>query len=235
MDRIEEVRRALSSECTRPDLSRPIFNGEIEDFNGYKKPFKIIEGWDFLIAHQCDVEWGVFNKELIDFIVAQNYSDLELKKIEKNLQLDDAHWDWLKKAAVYQGPEYKWFFLYVDEKPQSACIIYHPKKSFINVDLDIYYIEYLAAAPWNRSNPMSHKVFNGVGKITLQSIQDYCSNALGWNLGFSLHSLPKAETYYEHIGMVRCDKLDKKVNDNTFLKYYEMMEEQASIFMRGLA
>ncbi|HIF9411254.1 TPA: N-acetyltransferase [Photobacterium damselae] len=230
---IDSLRQQLSEEGLSPFSTKSIANGLIEDGNGTRHEYHLYEGWDLVRANQCDIEWGKFNIDMIDYISQQSYSAAELEEIDSYIQLDDSHWEWLKKSCVWKTDEYKWFFLYIDGSPQSACVIYHPKTSAAEQNKNIYYIEFLAASPWNRRNPMISQRFKSIGKTTLKHVQEYCSKELNWNLGFSLHSLPKAESYYQHIGMTPFSALDKKVNDTVTLKYFEMLEEPADIFMRG--
>ncbi|MDC5809273.1 N-acetyltransferase [Vibrio europaeus] len=230
---ITDLRKQLSEEGLSPFCTESIAHGVLLDDGGTRHEYHIFTGWDLVRANQCDIEWNLYNVELLEYISQQQYSATELEEINKYIQLDDSHWEWLTKSCVWKTNEYKWFFLYIDDSPQSACVIYHPKTSAIEHSKNIYYIEFLAAAPWNRRNPMSPQRFKSVGKTTLKHVQEYCSNELNWNLGFSLHSLPKAESYYQHIGMTPFSALDKKVSDVTTLRYFEMLEEPAKLFVRG--
>ncbi|UQI41434.1 hypothetical protein [Vreelandella venusta] len=229
---ISEIRKRLDQEQLAPCSVDPIATGELENADGEIKEYQLFEGWDLVRANQCDLEWGNFNLSLLEFIENQSYSQSELEEIEGYIQLDDSHWEWLKKSCIWKSNEYKWFFLYVDNYPQSACVVYHPKSSAILEEKEIYYVEFLAAAPWNRKNPMCTQLYKRVGKLTLQHVQKYCSDTLNWNLGFSLHSLPKAESYYIHLGMTSFRDFDKKINESTTLRYFEMLEEPANLFVR---
>lgn len=224
---IEDLRGLIRSGGIVPDDKDSICTGTICDSNGNTKGYELYEGWDPIRADECDLKWGEFNFNLIKFISEQDYSKEELAKIQDYIQLDDDHWDWLKKSYCFRDSQYKFFFMYADGKPQAACIIYHPKESALG-GRQIYYIEYLAAAPWNRKNPM-RRDFTGIGKITLKSVHQYC-DSLGWEAGFSLHALPKAEAFYTHIGMSHFENHDKQATDSITLKYFEMLEEPAKQF-----
>jgi hypothetical protein len=82
--------------------------------------------------------------------MAGEHKDQELLDIISSISNEDDHWRWFDKAIHLKGEEYDWFHLYADEKPQAVCIIYHPKESALEPG-NIFYIEYLAVAPWNRS------------------------------------------------------------------------------------
>jgi hypothetical protein len=117
---------------------------------------------------------------------------------------------------AYQGDEYRWFFMIAEGYPQAACLTYHPKPSAID-GKGIFYIEYVAVAPWNRENPMCKRSFKGVGKVMVNEINTYANAHLGLRPGFSLHALPKAIGFYESIGMERFPAFDKNG-----LPYFEM-------------
>lgn len=224
---MEDLRGLIRSGGIAPEKKAPISEGYINDCNGNAKAYELYEGWDPIRADECDLMWGEFNFNLLKFISEQNYSKEELAEIQNYIQLDDSHWDWLQKSCCFKNPQYKFFFMYTEGKPQAACIIYHPKQSALD-GRQIYYIEYLAAAPWNRKNPMQRD-FTGIGKITLKSVHEYC-DSLGWEKGFSLHALPKAEAFYTHIGMSHFHTYDKPVTSSITLKYFEMLEEPAKQF-----
>ena len=221
---IEQIRKMLSE--AQPDDSNSIASGLITK-NGLEDeiPYQIFLGLDPIRANNCDNYWGMFNLALIKFIVDSNYTPDELKQIENDIQLDDKHWDWLMKSRVYQSEEYEWFFLDIEGETQAVCMIYHPKQSVLD-DGDIFYIEYVAVAPWNRNNPLQPKKYNGVGSLIIKAAMDYAINTLGLRYGFSLHALPKAMGFYEKIGMVRCAKLNKDL-----LAFYEMPEDGAKQYM----
>jgi hypothetical protein len=58
---------------------------------------------------------------------------------------EDIHWDWFGKAVDYSTDEFEWFHLYADDKPQAACLIYHPEASALEPG-DIFYVKFVAVA-----------------------------------------------------------------------------------------
>lgn len=204
-----------------PDLANPEATGIIKNNSGLSVDYKIFVGWDIAKSYQCDKTWGMFNTKLLQFIKDQDYTEEQLNEIEAYIQLGDSHWDWLSKSCAYRTDEYRWFYIYSGDMPQAACLIYHPKKSFIH-QKDIFYIEYLAVAPWNRKNPMQVRELSGLGKVIVQFAVKYAVDELGLHLGFSLHSLPAAIGFYENIGMISFTEQDKGS-----LKFYEMPSQIA--------
>jgi hypothetical protein len=123
---------------------------------------------------------------------------------------------------VYCSDEYEWFYLLSQGKPQGACVFYHPKESIID-EKDIFYIEYVAVAPWNRDTPVTNRKFKGIGTILIKCALNYAVDKLGLQYGFSLHSLSQAKNYYEKIGMINFPEKDKDR-----LVYFEMPRDKST-------
>ncbi len=214
---LDELRQLVSNGEFQVEKSiTEIASGQIRSINGSKRIYLISHGWDLITAHEIDMQWGAYNLELMEAIEQMQVTDQERYKIIANLHSQDSHWDWFAKSCLYRTDEYNWFFLIIDDKPQGACLIYHPKDSALSSN-DIFYIEFLAVAPWNRNTGIKDRIFKGIGSILLSSVCDFASEELNLTKEFSLHSLPQAKTYYENIGMVNVPDRDKDV-----LKYYEM-------------
>lgn len=201
--------KALLAAQPGPIMNGPVLAaGQLKKSDGLEVDYAIHGGWNLQVANACDDQWGMFNGELIKFIAAKNLDQVELAKVLENVQLDDSHWEWLKKTIAYRGDEYVWFFLMAESQPQCACLIYHPKDSVIDGQ-DIFYIEYVAVAPWNRVNPMIGRRFKGVGRLMVDFVRDYAVTALGLRPGYCLHALPKAVPFYQSLGMVAYPDRDK--------------------------
>ncbi len=223
---IEEIKAAI--DANKFPLSGDVIKtGTLQASDGRNVNFDFYLGWDLVKCRACDREWGAYNLELSEFIKDQNYDKATLSAVLDTIQMDDSHWDWLVKGGYYRQAEYRWFFLMADGKQQAACLIYHPKKN-AEGDKDIFYIEYLAVAPWNRGNPMQSKVFKGIGTMVIQSIIEFAITKLGFQHGFSLHALPRASGFYTKIGMQRYPHLDKDG-----LRYFEMKEKVSNAYMGG--
>jgi hypothetical protein len=224
---IEYIKALLDCKSPPFDKGAVVKEGQIQRNDGAQLPFEIQVGWDLGKAHWCDKNWGIFNLDLLKFIKEQAYSDEERVKVLRSLQLDDSHWEWLKKAIAYRTSEYVWLFLMADDVPQGACLIYHPKQSRLEAG-NIFYIEYIASAPWNRKNPMSPRRFAGIGSLLIKAAMTYATDELKLRQGFSLHALPRAVPFYEQIGMKPLAALDKET-----LKYFEMPQATAIQFGVG--
>lgn len=224
---LEDIKAFLDCKTPPFDNGVVVKVGEIRRNDGVQVPFEIQVGWDLSKAHWCDKNWGVFNLQLLKFIKEASYSEEERAEVLDSIQVDDSHWEWLKKALAYRTSEYVWLFLMADGVPQGACLIYHPKKSELQAG-DIFYIEYIASAPWNRNNPMAQRRFGGIGSLLIKAAMEYATSALKLRHGFSLHALPRAVPFYERIGMKPFAALDKET-----LKYFEMPHATATQFEVG--
>lgn len=227
MKTIQELKALLESGRTSFDGTTTIETCEISDCDGNKFNADIVNGWDLGPASQCDSLWGGFSYQILEFIKESDESIQQ--QLLDDCHLEDFHWRWLAKHKNYHSDQYNWFFLMADGVPQASCLIYHPKKSSQSDD-DIFYIEFLAVAPWNRPNPIKKQSFKGLGSLLLKAVIMHAENELGMKKGFSLHSLPKAEGFYSKIGMIRVTGLDKDS-----LAYFEMLEIPKQDFLGAIA
>lgn len=188
--------------------------------------YRVTCGWNVLTAHECDISWNAFRLEVAHFLeqLTPEERAIETSKIAN----EDAHWKWFDKSLLLKGTEYTWFFFRIHDEVQAACLIYHPKKAILS-DTQLFYIEFIAVAPWNRYNPLYINKFKGVGTIFLKEIMCYCTDVLQYEPGMCLHSLPQAQTFYEKkLKMIHCDTADKDG-----LWYYEMREKNFIEFVRA--
>jgi hypothetical protein len=150
------------------------------------------------------------------------------RELQNDIMLEDYHWNWPKKALFYNTSGYDWFFLKTSEGIQSVCLTFHPKESIVQI-INIFYIQYLASAPWNRKSTLHERMYHGVGKEILKQVQIYLLKTYHYSYGFSLHSLPQAQCFYESLGMINFPEY----NDNNGLLFYEINKEQTILFLGG--
>ena len=202
-----------------------IAGGSIERNDGTPIAYELRTGIDYLKIQECDVEWKTFTME--QFKAINNLGDEEKEEYIQSMQLEDIHWDWFKKASILKEEGYDWFSLWVEDRIQGMCITYQPKTSFINTG-EIFYIEYLAVAPWNRDSKLSARKYKKIASTIIAKITEYMSKNKGLTPAFSLHSLPQAIGFYEHIGMVYCPDEDKDG-----LRCYEIPVSEAKKLMKA--
>ncbi len=219
---LDELKRQIATGQLHIESSNNIIaTGSLPHSSGTQASYTIRHGWDIVAAVQCDEIWARSNIELFQYIEEQNFDDAKLTEVLDSIQTEDHHWDWFKKSYQFTGDEYEWFFLFSEDKPQGACLIYHPKDSALG-DANIFYVEYLAVAPWNRDCLVRQREHKGVGSILLKAALKYSVEKLGLIPGFSLHSLPQAKEYYEKLNMINVEGMDKGA-----LLYFELPQEEA--------
>jgi hypothetical protein len=213
---IEELRQKITNgSVTFTDTSTVIQEGEL-NHNGDHISYEIRHGWQIQYANDCDITWTAFYTQVFEYIERQKLPEDRQMEILKSMSTQDKHWDWYRKACHYKSDENEWFFLMAENKPQGVCIFNHPKLSKLEPG-NIFYIEYLAVAPWNRDSLVNKKKFNGIGTTLLKCAINYAMQTLKLQPGFSLHSLEQAVGYYLKIGMKYIPSEDKPD-----LKFFEM-------------
>ena len=202
-----------------------IARGELVHRTGKTMSYTVTNGWDVKSSVECDRQWKQSTVELLNFIADQNYDDAKLGEILNSLSMEDDHWDWFKKALALRTEEYEWFHLYAEGKPQGACVIFHPKESALS-GLNIFYVEFIAVAPWNRKNLVRDRELKGVGRALLVAAQRFSIDRLKLSPGFCLHSLPGANGFYLGLQMVKVEAKDKGT-----LAYFELPGNSATKLM----
>ena len=193
-----------------------VARGKLDHHTGKKVDYVVVHGWDAQSSMECDLQWKQATVELLTFIANQDFDDKKLAEVLASLSMEDDHWEWFKKALAFRTDEYEWFHLCAEGKPQGACVIYHPKESALN-GLNIFYVEFIAVAPWNRKNLLRGRVFKGVGRALLTAALKFAVQRLKLSPGFCLHSLPGARDFYLGLQMVNVAARDKDT-----LLYFEL-------------
>jgi hypothetical protein len=205
-----------------------IEQGELMHISKKKVPYKIVHGWDLMSSHECDNLWKQAWLALFEQIQQSEPDEAKQKEILASISTEDIHWDWFKKAVNCSTDEYEWFHLYADGKPQAACLIYHPEASALEPG-DIFYVKFVAVAPWNRPCDLRPREFRGLGEIILRAAQRFAVKELKLRPGFCLHSLPKAEIFYTKLNMVKVDGRE----DAQSLPFYELPQAFAIQLMEA--
>jgi len=217
---LDEIKRSIKSGEIKSDTV-VIEKGSLTPTSGGLIPYTVFHGWNIASSYECDESWGRSNLELFEYIEKQNFDDKQLEETLASIQTEDHHWNWFKKSVGTTGEDYKWFYLYAEGKPQAACLIYHPKDSALE-NSNIFYVEFLAVAPWNRSCLVRERKYLGVGSVLLKTALSFSVNNLGLSPGFSLHSLPQASNYYLKLKMVNVENRNKDA-----LLYFELSQLEA--------
>lgn len=178
-----------------------IHTGVICDLHTHQlKNLEVYQGLDIQLVLTFQKEWSdVLSSRLQDILDQGKSIDDTLKLIEEN-QLGDAQWNWANKMLFCNAKGYEWYYLKIDDKVEAACILFHPKKSRIDTE-EIFYVDYLAVAPWNRNTPYGNRQYAALGTTLLSICCKQAKVDLSYRYGFGLHSLPQALSYYTRIGM----------------------------------
>jgi hypothetical protein len=204
-----------------------IEQGELTHVSKKKVPYKIVHGWDLMVSVQCDAVWKTAWLKLFEQIAQAESDPTKQAEILESISREDMHWRWFEKAIAFCSDEYEWFHLHADGQPQAACLIYHPKPSALEAG-DIFYVEFVAVAPWNRNCRIRPREFGGLGEIILRAAQRFAVKELKLRPGFCLHSLPKAEPFYTKLKMVKMVDMAKDS-----MNYFELPQDLAVKLMEA--
>ena len=179
----------------------------------------------------ADASWIKYRGWLIDQIRVEANGDQD-KFIElfNKCSQQDYHWKWFDKCFALRSPEYEWLFFKVGGSVEAVAVLYHPKDSAISTGVNIFYVEYIAVAPWNRETKYNSRRYKGVGTRLLVAAADLCISNYGYRPGFSLHSLPQSVDFYKKIGMTDFGP-DSSKGDMHFFE----IEEQPCTELLGVA
>jgi hypothetical protein len=175
---------------------------------------------------KADREWTQFNANLLGKLFESVEAGADLESLLSEVNIEDKHWEWVRKGLAFDSKEYEWCYAQSDNQIEGICVIYHPQASRVDAK-EIFYVDYVAVAPWNRKNPFYAQKFKGIGSILIRESLRFSVEKLRYRPGFCLHSLPQAITYYEKIGMQNFGKDSTKQN----LIYFEMSESQSKSFL----
>lgn len=221
----KDVYNRIQAEITEERLVL-IKNPLLSDANGNTHEAQLLLGKSLKHALFCNKEWREFELSVAENIILTQPAKIANSSLE-SLPFHDRHWNWLKKYRILNGDDYDWFYVVTNGKLQAICITRHPYESVLDKK-NIFYIEYISVAPWNRPGSFYKRIFKGVGSVLIQGICNYYNKEKGYRPGFALSAVPQAKGFYEHIGMTPIPE-----KDHDFLSYYEMSEEKSLNFMQG--
>lgn len=194
------------------------------------KLLKISNGYSFEKSLSCDHEWKLYHSEILAHL--QTLPEARAIEHAKKIDSQDWHWKWLSKTYhLKTDNSNEWFYLEIDSKIEAACLIHFPKDSYLNPSESIFYVEYLAVAPWNRYTPLEDQRNKGLGSLLLLKAINYLATKYKTSGRFSLHSLIQAEGYY--INKLKMQHVES--NDKDSLKYFELPEREVSNIIGAVA
>jgi len=143
--------------------------------------------------------------------------------------IQDWHWDWRAKARSRTGQLASESFA-IEAGGSTQGLMLVNSAAFARLQeqdgLDVVYVDYLAAAPWNRKGFTPTPLYKGVGRILLVTAISL-SEDLGFHGRIALHSLPQSQSWYrDECGMTDMGA-DPGVDPPGVLHYFEMTVAQA--------
>ena len=153
-----------------------------------KSVLQITNGYSLIKSLSCDEAWKSYQARILAHLKTLDEADAhkELSKID----YQDWPWKWINKTYHTKTDNCnEWFYLEIDSKVEAACLIYYPKDSYLPPLESIFYVEYLAVAPWNRYTPLEEQRNKGLGSLLLLKAINYLAIKYKTSGRFSLHSL----------------------------------------------
>ena len=221
----EELYEWFQTENSKSSINT-LKEGSLKDNKNIEHAYKIEHGRSIDYAIRCDRDWKSFMINTLS-IIKMEHSGSDFIKIANNLPFHDSHWEWFTKYRCLTEVNYDWFYLAAENQIQAVCITYHPKESLFDRE-PIFYIEYIAVAPWNRKSDFIERKFHGIGSMLIQAVCHYFHDEKNYRYGFSLSAVPQATGFYESIGMKAFPEYD---HDNLF--FYELDEKSTYKFLGG--
>lgn len=192
--------------------------------NGLHREIKLLKGLSIDKCLQVQKEWSQFFYEQYE-LYKESFPENPPQSFITECNAEDSHWQWVSKAIALNSDEYIWFSIESEGSLECLMVVYHPQKARSSEE-DIFYVDYLAVAPWNRNSVLQKAKIRGLGTTMLKVVGVHLKQVLNYVDGFSLHSLPKALPFYLKLGMKDFGVDEEKEG----LHYLEMPEDVAEVF-----
>jgi hypothetical protein len=190
----------------------------------------VAELWDAITEQQL-VHWE-------DHWVPALHNVVERMKaagIERSLLPQSRHWDWRRKAGVFNGSLANPSFSVVCQGMTQGMMILdtlHKARMADQAGKDLIYIEFLENAPWNRRHMQSEQPrFSGVGSLLIRAAIEF-SRTEGFKGRIGCHSLPQSNGFYANVCGMTDLGVDTAYQSGT-MRYFETTPEQAEAFVKG--
>ncbi|QJB47494.1 hypothetical protein HGD77_01295 [Acinetobacter sp. NEB149] len=195
-----------------------------------KSILKISNGYSFIKSLSCDQDWKSYQAKVLAHL--RTLDEANARQELSQIDYQDWQWKWINKTYHTKTDNCnEWFYLEIDSKVEAACLIYYPKNSYLHPLESIFYVEYLAVAPWNRYTPLEEQRNKGLGSLLLLKAINYLAIKYNTSGRFSLHSLMQAEGYYVN----RLKMQHVETQDKPQLKYFELPEHEVSNIIGAVA
>ncbi len=172
--------------------------------------------------------------QLYDTILSRHltHHDQLWKPITSKLSEQHGHWDWEKKWTYYSKQlSFQSFAIECRGETQGLMIVNTMMRCQLpgQANKHLVYVEYLEAAPWNRSIATQSPRYKLIGTVMIAAaIQLSLDEGNKGRIG--LHSLPQADSFYRD--RCRMSDLGRDASKQN-LTYFEMTDAQAAQFLKG--
>ncbi|EMO38742.1 GNAT family N-acetyltransferase [Leptospira noguchii] len=185
----------------------------------------------FLKSLEADRQWVPIRLRIFtEHVNPKLNSDLSnMYELLISYNIEDLRWRWNEKLTVCGSSDFIWYICVIESKIQGIIIVKHPYQSFI-YNHDIFYIDYLASAPWNRNSILSKPQYSKIGRLLIKTALNDLISIYNYTPGFNLHSLKRAESYYQKLGMKKLELDPNKQN----LRKFEMDKTGCENFLSTL-
>lgn len=187
----------------------------------------VIVGRDIRLCFEMQNAWlkslSAIIEEILEKYPGAQTDESLFRQALAEYNIEDAGWDWTRKAVHCSGDSYEWFYVRKKGEVQAACVTCHPTTSRFD-NAKIVYVDYLSTAIWNRVRPGADPTYKGLGRYLLCYVAKHSVQTYGYRPGLSLHALPKAEGFYKKLGLT-----DFGIDHNKeSLRYFEADSSAAS-------
>jgi hypothetical protein len=135
----------------------------------------------------------------------------------------DASWNWKYKKRVYEirsKTVENWAIEFENITQGLIMLDITGRRSLINGENTILYVNCIATAPWNRVEIENPPILKTVGRSLLKFAQAK-SKYLGFSGRIGLHALPQAEAFYRKLNMMEILGDSDEFDAEESLTYFE--------------
>lgn len=173
--------------------------------------------------HDWQNRWRPSHREALEHLAAAG------------VQLADwsqhSHWSWEQKERAIKGLlAYQGYAVECNAVTQGLMIVNLTCTCRLpdQAGKPLVYVEFVEAAPWNRTQLGRVSQFRGVGSVLIAAAVNL-SDQEGFNGRIGLHALPQADSFYrDKIGMTELGQDSHHHN----LRYFELTQAQAEVLAK---
>lgn len=161
-------------------------------------------------------------------MLAKRRAEVHPAATAADVNVQDAHWDWVGKAKVAASRLGQETFAVECGETQGLMLV--DLNGFGRLDVqkgrELIYVELLATAPWNRYKTVASPRYKSVGRVLIATAISLSIDS-GFHGRLGLHSLPQSESWYRDVVGFTDIGLDAPKR----MRYFEMTQDQAMAFL----